>query len=425
MAYIHPKNSEEQKISDMVYSLFRMLLHHAIKYEYGGWRVWVDTLAIVHSKVSYEEFRLQFTQMYEHYERRQSDNITDPAVRQQRPISTISGWDSQRNEFQEAVTGKAPTDSTVTDVTDENEQPASEDSPDKYTKDASSEGSTLENLEEPENCDNLKDDKKDESAGDDACSNLNPSQNNNSNLPNEETSTEEVAGSATVISNGSCSDETQDNESSPKSTPSHRASTKASGESEEEEIEEEEDEEEIENAEEEEEEEEEGEEEEEVSLNENNEEDNDEEIGSKCNGEERCSSEEFEEAKEEVEGISEDTILESKKEVSNKGMTNEDIMHQGDSVIHHVEPTHDDASSFVNSLDNRREWIQQERENKKSAAGPDETVAAPTAQKDADESGDQLEYDEEDSPGHPGSSSTGIQTNGEGNKLFLLYAKFA
>ncbi|CAH1393721.1 unnamed protein product [Nezara viridula] len=95
MAYIHPKNSEEQKTSDMVYSLFRMLLHHAIKHEYGGWRVWVDTLAIVHSKVSYEEFKLQFAQMYEHYERQRSDNITDPALRQQRPISTISGWEQQ------------------------------------------------------------------------------------------------------------------------------------------------------------------------------------------------------------------------------------------------------------------------------------------------------------------------------------------
>ncbi|CAH4033667.1 unnamed protein product [Pieris brassicae] len=93
LAYIHPKNTEEQKISDMVYSLFRMLLHHAIKHEYGGWRVWVDTLAIVHSKVSYEEFKLQFAQMYEHYEQRRADNITDPAERQQRPISTISGWD--------------------------------------------------------------------------------------------------------------------------------------------------------------------------------------------------------------------------------------------------------------------------------------------------------------------------------------------
>ncbi|CAH1123738.1 unnamed protein product [Ceutorhynchus assimilis] len=95
MAYIHPQNTEEQKLSDMVYALFRMLLHHAIKYEYGGWRVWVDTLAIVHSKVSYEEFKLQFSQVYEHYERHRADQITDPLLRQQHPISTISGWHGQ------------------------------------------------------------------------------------------------------------------------------------------------------------------------------------------------------------------------------------------------------------------------------------------------------------------------------------------
>ncbi len=93
LAYIHPKNAEEQKISDMVFALFRMLLHHAIKHEYGGWRVWVDTLAIVHSKVSYEEFKLQFNSMYEKYERRRADNITDPEERMQKPISTISGWE--------------------------------------------------------------------------------------------------------------------------------------------------------------------------------------------------------------------------------------------------------------------------------------------------------------------------------------------
>ncbi|CAN8006150.1 unnamed protein product, partial [Ixodes hexagonus] len=93
MAYIHPCSAEEQKISDMVYSLFRMLLHHAIKYEYGGWRVWVDTLAIVHSKVSLEEYKLHFAQMYEHFDQRRVDHITDPAVRRQRPISTISGLD--------------------------------------------------------------------------------------------------------------------------------------------------------------------------------------------------------------------------------------------------------------------------------------------------------------------------------------------
>merc|ERR1719340_604805 len=74
MAYIHPKNAEEHKISDMVFSLFRMLLHHAIKFEYGGWRVWVDTLAIVHSKVSFEEFKLQFSAMYEQYEQRKVED---------------------------------------------------------------------------------------------------------------------------------------------------------------------------------------------------------------------------------------------------------------------------------------------------------------------------------------------------------------
>lgn len=43
---------EEQTIFDLVFTLFRMLLYHAIKYEFGGWRVWVDTLAIVHLRVS-------------------------------------------------------------------------------------------------------------------------------------------------------------------------------------------------------------------------------------------------------------------------------------------------------------------------------------------------------------------------------------
>ena len=52
MAYIYPHDDEQDKIRDMVMSLFRMLLHHAMKYEYGGWRVWIDTLAILHSKVN-------------------------------------------------------------------------------------------------------------------------------------------------------------------------------------------------------------------------------------------------------------------------------------------------------------------------------------------------------------------------------------
>jgi neurobeachin len=36
--------------------------------------------------------------MYEHYEKHRTDNITDPELRQSRPISTISGWDQEREE---------------------------------------------------------------------------------------------------------------------------------------------------------------------------------------------------------------------------------------------------------------------------------------------------------------------------------------
>lgn len=103
LAYIHPKNAEEQKVSDMVFALFRMLLHHAIKYEFGGWRVWVDTLAIVHSKVSFEEFRLQFNNMYDKYESRRADNETDPSKKTKKPISTISGVAAAGQEQEEPV----------------------------------------------------------------------------------------------------------------------------------------------------------------------------------------------------------------------------------------------------------------------------------------------------------------------------------
>lgn len=66
LGYINPKSTEEQKITEMVYNIFRILLYHAIKYEWGGWRVWVDTLSIAHSKVSAvlysKEETLQFIQ---------------------------------------------------------------------------------------------------------------------------------------------------------------------------------------------------------------------------------------------------------------------------------------------------------------------------------------------------------------------------
>ena len=42
---------EEMKITDSVFVIVKMLLHYAIQYEKEGWRVWVDTLAILHGRV--------------------------------------------------------------------------------------------------------------------------------------------------------------------------------------------------------------------------------------------------------------------------------------------------------------------------------------------------------------------------------------
>lgn len=69
-------------------------------------------------QVSYEEFKLQFAQMYEHYERHRTDNITDPALRRAHPISTISGWDRDHDQ---STDGSSKTDKAITNNTRPNE----------------------------------------------------------------------------------------------------------------------------------------------------------------------------------------------------------------------------------------------------------------------------------------------------------------
>ncbi|KAL2098285.1 hypothetical protein ACEWY4_007492 [Coilia grayii] len=85
LCYINPKNSEEQKITEMVYAIFRILLYHAIKYEWGGWRVWVDTLSITHSKVTFEQHKENLARMFREYQRLGSDPGSGTEIR------TVSG----------------------------------------------------------------------------------------------------------------------------------------------------------------------------------------------------------------------------------------------------------------------------------------------------------------------------------------------
>uniref|UniRef100_A0A3Q3EBE1 Neurobeachin n=1 Tax=Labrus bergylta TaxID=56723 RepID=A0A3Q3EBE1_9LABR len=100
LGYINPKNSDEQKISEMVYNIFRILLYHAIKYEWGGWRVWVDTLSIAHSKVTYEAHKEYLAKMYEEYQRQEEENIKKG---KKGLVSTISGLSAQSSGIKGAV----------------------------------------------------------------------------------------------------------------------------------------------------------------------------------------------------------------------------------------------------------------------------------------------------------------------------------
>uniref|UniRef100_A0A8C4I280 Neurobeachin n=1 Tax=Dicentrarchus labrax TaxID=13489 RepID=A0A8C4I280_DICLA len=112
LCFINPRNSEEQKITEMVYAIFRILLYHAIKYEWGGWRVWVDTLSITHSKVTFEQHKENLSRMFQQYQRQESAGS-------QSRIRTISGV-SQSSETMESVNGPTAEEtapSTVIELT--------------------------------------------------------------------------------------------------------------------------------------------------------------------------------------------------------------------------------------------------------------------------------------------------------------------
>lgn len=64
--------------------------------------------------------------MYEHYEKHRTDNITDPELRQSRPISTISGWDQERDEnmpHQHQIQQSQQVQTVATEEFDEKEDP--------------------------------------------------------------------------------------------------------------------------------------------------------------------------------------------------------------------------------------------------------------------------------------------------------------
>lgn len=112
LCFVNPRNNEEQKITEMVYAIFRILLYHAIKYEWGGWRVWVDTLSITHSKVTFEQHKDSLSRMFRQYQHQGSTSSRST-------IRTVSGL-SQIPEDTKSVNGPPAEEtapSTVTELT--------------------------------------------------------------------------------------------------------------------------------------------------------------------------------------------------------------------------------------------------------------------------------------------------------------------
>ena len=62
--------------------------------------------------------------MYEKYERRRADNLTDPEERLQKPISTISGWEKQSQKSENSPSTVTEIEATEMETSGESPIPA-------------------------------------------------------------------------------------------------------------------------------------------------------------------------------------------------------------------------------------------------------------------------------------------------------------
>lgn len=119
LCYFNPKNSDEQKITEMVYAIFRILLYHAVKYEWGGWRVWVDTLSITHSKVTFEMHKENLAHAFREHQRTIDEEIGRYSSRSVQAVSAVSRDVNVSVGPQESDTKNSPVPPHVTRNSDE------------------------------------------------------------------------------------------------------------------------------------------------------------------------------------------------------------------------------------------------------------------------------------------------------------------
>lgn len=98
MAYVYPIDQEEIELTDLVFKAFKILLHHAVKFEYGGWRVWIDTLSILHSRVAKEDYQLKMSKLYDDYEKNNDKSVSQSESTEKDANSEETAETKQNND---------------------------------------------------------------------------------------------------------------------------------------------------------------------------------------------------------------------------------------------------------------------------------------------------------------------------------------
>lgn len=123
---IHSTVQDSQLVRDQILAIFRVLLYHAIRYEYGGWRVWIDTLAIIHAKVSFDEFRQQLSKAdssveSSHSQANQKKSVPVVAPKDKTPngMKSINEGDQETGEIPEGeAEGGAKSQTIVSSISE-------------------------------------------------------------------------------------------------------------------------------------------------------------------------------------------------------------------------------------------------------------------------------------------------------------------
>ena len=76
LAYVYPSNDQQIEVTDRVFELLKILLHHAIKFEFGGWRVWIDSLSILHGRVTKEDYYRKINKMVENMKDAEENDVS-------------------------------------------------------------------------------------------------------------------------------------------------------------------------------------------------------------------------------------------------------------------------------------------------------------------------------------------------------------